>query len=395
MGSLQVKYSELFSVQIKQPFYENGVVGSTVIVPTLDYNIIPTTNCKAILQRLDLIMKSNPTKGGFTVWSRTNGMSGANELLYFKPKPSDLLTFVISLSNPYFLNYNSLATAPPSDRIYYFNNQVPDPLAPKDELHLSSDVSGVSDADTIKKIVNRYDYIHSANIAPGTAKLIHIESGYEILPNAHSNQGGQAFLSFNLLSFPDGRCEIRIGGVLIESAYNFSEMGDTPVFAIIECSLDELVLPNYRIVENNGSITPQRPNYSLLFMNRSTLWRYKVILEDNSPLYVELNRLTLAERADFLSKINIISNDTGVVFIPTIISDKQFEFISDTPKPLQEKYISSSSTNGDSLSLVLKKFVNHPTISPEDIKVNLPYPPKHQLDATSDPIIYSDVLLNL
>lgn len=395
MGSLQVIYSELFSVLFKQPFYENGIAGTSVTAPILDYSIEPTANCKAVLERLDMIMKIDPTKGGFTVWSRTNGMSGANELLYFKPRPSDLLTFVVTLSNPYFLNYNALATSPAADRIYYFNNLVPDPLVPKDDLHISLDVAGVSDSDTIKKIANSYDYIHSANVAPGTAKLKHIDSGYEVLPNSHSNQGGQAYLSFDLVGFPAGRCEIRISGVLIETAFNLSEMGDTPVFAIIECYLEELVLPNYRIIENDGSITPQRPRYSVLFMNRATLWRYKVTLEDNSPLYVELNSLTPAERTDFLSKINIISNDMGVVFIPTIISDKQFEFISDTPKPLQEKYISSSSTTGDSLSLALKKFVNHPTISPEDIKVNLPYPPKHQLDAIGDPIIYSDVLLNL
>ncbi|MGB5818620.1 MAG: hypothetical protein WBG90_03985 [Saonia sp.] len=395
MGSLKVAFSELFSVSLKQPFYENGISEKYTVTPVLDYKIVPTKHCQTVLNRLEMIMKIDADKGGFTVWCRTNGSNGANELLYFKPRSGDLLTFVVTLSNPYFLNYNDLPPEPPTDRVYYFNNLVPDPVAPKDDLHLSFNIAGVSDTDTLKKIANGYDYLHLSNVAPGTAKLVHIASGYEMLPSSHINQGGQAHLSFDLTDFPNGKCELLIGGVSIETAYNMDEMGDTPVFAIVECSLDELVLPNYRIIENDGSITPQRPRYTLLFNNRPTLWRYQVLLEENSPLYKELSSLSAADKADFLNRINVISNDTGVVFVPTIISDKHFEFVSNTPKLLQEKYVSSSSIPGNPLTLALKKYVNHPTIPTEDIKVNLPYPPAHQLDATSDPVIYSDVYLNL
>ena len=341
-----------------------------------------------------MIMKITPKQGGFTVWSRTKGMSGANELLYFKPKPGDILSFIITLKNRSFPNYNDLPATPAADNMFYFNNQVPDATAPKTDLHLSINVLGVDNSDTWKKVTTKYTYVHPSNIASGNASLRHNTTGLQIQPASHINHDGKGHVSFDLTAFPEGQCEILIGGVSVEKAYHLA-MSDVPVFAVLEFSLEELVLANYRIIENDGSLTPERPRYTITFNNRATLWRYKVQLEENSPLYTEINNLPLPERSDFLNRINIISNDTNLEFVPNIISDRQFEFISNTTKLLQESYISSSSTTGDPLSLMLRKHVNHPTIPPEDIKVNLPYPSDNQLDATNDPIIYSDVLINL
>ena len=75
-----------------------------------------------------------------------------------------------------------------------------------------------------------------------------------------------------------------------------------------------------------------------------------------------------------------------------MVNDQLFEFISNTELLLQEKYISSQ-TN-DTLTLTLKKYIGIPT-KETDVKINLSYPSTQQLDATDDPEIYSDVLLNL
>ena len=395
MGSVQIKYTELFSLSIQQPFYTNGLTGKYIVEPTLDYQIFPTSESRGLMQRLDMIFRTLPNKGGCTVWGRTQGMSGANPLLYFKPKKGDVLAFVLTLSNPSFLNYNDLPTQLGNDTIYYFSNLVNDATAARDNLHLSTDAAGVAVGDTLKKVQGSYTYTYGAHIAPGNAKLKHATSGLELLPSSLVNDSGQALLNFDLATFPSGKCELQIGGVTVEEAYHLKGTGEATVFAVVECALETLALPNYTIVEADGSITPQRPQYTLLFNNRATLWRYKLVLQENSPLYVEMNGLTPAEKVDFLSRINVVSNDTGVVFIPNVISDTQFEFVSDAPKPLQESYVSSSSATGNALSLALKKYIGHPTIPAEDIKVNLPYPPKHQLDASNDPLIYSDVLLNL
>ena len=394
MGT-KVKYSELFSVNITQRYYDNDKPAKNSIGPVLDYALHATPQCRALLNRLDLVTKVKPNKGGFTVWGRTQGPSGANTLLYFKPRKGDVLTFFINLNNPAFLSYNDLPTQLPADHIYYFNNEVTDAAAPKDNLHLNIDPLRVSNSDAIKKATGTYEYIHAAVLNPGAAKLKHIASGYEALPSSQNNQGGQTFLSFNLAGFPTGMCELQIGGVKVETAYHWNDQLGADVFAIMEFSLEALALPNYRIVEADGSITPQRPQYNLLFMNRATLWRYTMVLEQNSPLYRELIALPPAEKADFMNRINVISNDTAVVFVPTVVSDTHFEFVSNAPKALQERYISSSSATGNSLTLALKKYVNHPTIPEEDIKVNLPYPEAHRLDATNDPVIYSDVRLTL
>ncbi len=394
MGSIKVAYSELFSVSLKQPFYENGISGKYKVSPVPDYKIMPTPKCQTVLNRLDMIMKINLAKGGFTVWCRTNGMSGANDLLYFKPRTGDQLTFIIALNNPYFLNYNDLPSQPANDQIYYFNNQINDAVVPRDNLHLSLDVVGVALPDTIKKVTGSYNYVHGANVAVGTAKLKHLTIGIEISPKSHLNEGGQAFLAFDLSGFPAGKCEILIGGASAEIAYHINEMGKLPVFAIVECSLDVLPLPNYRIIENDGSITPLRPRYILLFNNRPTLWNYKILLEDNSPLFVEIDAMSVADKADFFNSLNIVSNDTAVVFNLNVVTDQHFEFISNTRLLLREKYFSSSSTTNEPLTLTLKKHIGNPR-DESDVKINLPYPPAHQLDASGDPVIYSKVLLNL
>ena len=394
MGSIQVAYSELFSVSLKQPFYENGITGKYTVSPILDYKILPSTQCQTVLNKLDMVMKNNPTNGGFTIWSRTNGISGANKLLYFKPKAGDLLTFIVVLNNPYFLNYNDLPSQPANDRIYYFNNLITDAAVPRDDLHLSLNITGVDLADTIKKVVNSYNYVHGANVAVGTAKLKHLTTGIEISPKSHLNEGGQAFLAFDLSGFPAGKCEILISGASAEIAYHLNEMGELPVFAIVECSLAPLALPNYRIVENDGSITPQRPSYGLLFKNRPSLWSYKVILEENSSLFMEIDALSVADKADFFNRLNIVSNDTAVVFNSNVVNDQLFEFTSSTQLLFQEKYTSSSSPTNDALTLTLKKYIGIPA-KESDVKINLPYPSAHQLDASGDPVIYSKILLNL
>jgi len=300
------------------------------------------------------------------------------------------------LNNPYFQNYNELPLDNSNDRIYYFNNLIDDATASRDDLHLSVNPLGVAAEDTIKKVSKKYNYVHGSIVSAGMAKLKHTASKFEIEPKSHTNDGVQSYLTFDLTGFPVGMCEIVINGSSVETAYHLNEVTESPVFAVIECSLNAIDLDNYRIVEEDGSITPLRPHYGLLFKNRSTFWKYKLVLDDQSPLYNEIINVPPAQKEDFINSIQIITNDLGLKFVTNTISDKHIEFVSTTIKGMQEHYISSSSGTNDPLTLALKKYVDFTSVSfPVDIKANLPYPQKHQLDATSTPVLYSVVLLNL
>ena len=116
---------------------------------------------------------------------------------------------------------------------------------------------------------------------------------------------------------------------------------------MIELLLSDTLASNYRVVESDRSLTKTRPTYSILFRNRKTFWRYTIHLQPNSPLSLEMNALTAPDKADFLSKLNIVSNDTAITFTQKSASDKDIVFVSDSDLALQEKYVSGSSVNHD------------------------------------------------
>ena len=394
MANNSVSYSELFSVSFLLPFYQNGHTAKNDVEPETDYAIHPTRESQDLLDKLDMVMKKDAANGKFTIWARIRGESGVNKELYFKPAASMQLSFIISLQKPAFVNYTDLPLELEKDKIYYFNNLLADASAPRSELHLNRDPAGVGLSDTLRKVSHTYRYVHGAAVTEGSVKLRHLKSGLVVSPQSLLNEGGKAFITFGISRFPKGVCEVQIGGAGMETAYHLEAPAEQTAFAVLDFSLAVLPLPNYRIIENDGLLTPQRPLYTLLFTNRSTYWRYKVLLQENSPLYQEIEALSPAGKADFYSKLQLVSNDTSVSFSSHVISDKHLEFVSDSELPLQEKYLSTSGTSMEPLILSLKKYRGEP-MKEEDVKAYLPYPSIRQLHVNGGAEIYSDILLNL
>lgn len=392
MGVLKIKYSELFKVSVEQPFYSNSICPKYTTEPRPDFEIIPTAECTALMKRLDLLFKKDDHAGGFSVWSSVAGTSGSNELLKFKPRNTDMLTFMLLLRNPAVANFNDV----PNDtagQVYYFTNQLIDPAAPRDDLHLSIDAAGVKAGDLIKRVSGTYTYTSMVPVAPGTARVRHLVTGREEQPESLVTEAGKSYLLFDLSSFTPGPCQLRVSAVVTDEFYYTGMTPNASAFGIISLSLNTALQANYRIVEADGSITPQRPGYRLHFMNRQTLWRYRMVLQINSPLYLEMAALNPADRTDFINRLNVISNDATILFNSNPLSDTVFEFISASPVYLQEKYFSTTAGPNVTLRLTLKRYVGDPRES--EVRSSLPYPTTDRIDASASPTVYSDILLTL
>jgi hypothetical protein len=147
------------------------------------------------------------------------------------------------------------------------------------------------------------------------------------------------------------------------------------------------------MVEPDRSLTSARPGYLVLFRNRPTRWRYTINLLPNSPLAVEIAKLSPAEKVTFLNDLNITTNDTAIAFTRTSTTDEEIVFVSDVEIALREKYFSSSESDPVPLNLVLKKNVS--AANPVVVRSDLPYPQNSLIDARAAPPIYSDTFLTI
>lgn len=391
--SWNIKYSELFTVSVEQPFYENLVCGKYKVDPKLDFSIVPTPGCEAMMSRFDFIFKSMDNKGGMIILSRTMGSSGGNELLQFKPGQGKVLTFLLILQNAALVNFNELPSLK-NDQIYYFSNLHITPAALRDQLPITKDSEGAKLPDVIKKAAGMYTFQKLSPMAPGTAKVKHLLSGRELLPKTFITEGGKTAVVFDLTSLSPGKCQMLESGVTLEEFYYTGNHHlYSRAFGVIDIALDATLPENYRAIESDGSLTPERPAYKIKMINRETLWRYALQLGQNSPLFLEIDSLDPADKTDFINRLNVVSNDASITFSNTMINETRFEFVADNPIHLREKYYSSMGSGTDTLQLSLKKYIGD--VKEEAVKSSLPYPATNRIDATNAPLIYSDILLTL
>jgi len=397
MNGLAVKYAELLSISLQQAFYQNHYCKKYAVTPEPDFLLVPTNECMDTMKRLDHICREMPATAGLTVFSRVHGKNaGGNDLLRFKPVAGDKLCFWIILKNPAAINFNQLPVAMDNSGIFYFTNQITDAAALRKNLHLTTSIAGVDETvDTVIKKNNSYQYHHGATVATGTAVVKHNLTGVEIAPVTIVNQSASADLYFDLSALPQGKCKLFINHIEQDAFYYTGVDAPQQVFGVIELLLDNTLDANYRAVEVDRSLTSDRPLYTIPFINRATRWRYTLALKTNSPLFIEMDALSAANKTDFINRLNIVSNDTAISFTQTSASPDgtSFQFVSNTAVALQEKYISSSSVTKDTLSLTLKKYIG--VAAEAAVRTDLQCPSTGGIDAINNPVIYSDILLTI
>jgi hypothetical protein len=395
MNGIQVKYTELFTLSVEQLFYQNKVCKQYKTDPVTDITFVPTPECRDIMSGMDLLFKPTPTTGGFTVLASVSGATaGGNELLRFAAKKAGKLTFLLLLKNPELLNFNDLPVQAGAENIYYFSNSVADAAAPRNNLHLAKAATGAAEADSIKTSSAAYTFHSPTPVAPGTTAIKHLLTGAGITEKNIITQSGASDVFFDLTPLPSGVCQLWINHVLQDEFYYPGNISYGPLFGVAEIALSPLLDANYRVIEADRSLTPERPQYKLRFVNRPTIWRYTLQLQPNSPLFLEMAGMSPADKAAFLNQLNIVTNDTNVHFHRTTTTDTIIEMVSDNALALQENYYSASSTTHDTLSLTLKKYIGDPA-KEAVVKANLPYPATGTIDTANAPFIYSDIFLTL
>jgi len=395
MDTLSSKYKPLASIAIRQPYYSNGICKKYQTEPILDFELQPTDECQILMNRLNLLFRRDDRQGNSILLAQVSGSNpGGDDLLRFSPQPGDKLSFWVRLHNPNVLNFDDLALFSGDGSLYYFSNQQSDAAALRNNLHLSQDATGVKPAkDSKKRSSTIYRFHHGAAVAVGQAFVQHELTAWKVASTSIINQGGQSDLIFNLSELPIGICKLLISGAVVDEFYYTGEPGFA-VFGVVELLLADTLTANYRIIEPDYSLTAQRPAYSILFQNRKTRWRYTIHLYPNSPLFIEMAALSAGDKANFLNKLNITSNDMSITFNRSITSDTEIEFVANSDVWLQEKYLSSSSITHDPLSLTLKKYIGDP-VKETIVRSDLPYPKTELIDSSTPPVIYSDIFITI
>jgi hypothetical protein len=396
MATVTVKYSELVTVSVMQLFYSNQICASYQATPQLDFAIVPTAECQAYMKAKNMVFKNTDASGGFVVMTATSGKNGiGNDLIRNKINKADKLTFFMVLQNPDLINFDVLPTQLNAGSTYYFSNQVKDNAAVRTNLHLTKNAAGVDGvADLLKKSSAKYTFNFAGVITINDAKVKHLLTGAIVSASSVIVQNTQSDVSFDLSALPSGCCQLLISNAVKDTFYFLGTMANQQVFGVIELSLSSALATNYRAVETDQSLLPARPNYTVLFKNRPTVWRYTIQLQTTSPLYLEMARLTAAQKAAYIGELGIAANDAAVKFQLASNTDLSFVFVSLNNIPLREKYTVSTSATQDPLIISLSKYTKTPAKTAV-IKPGLPYPSTALIDAGSLPTIYSDVFISL
>jgi len=396
MPTVIVKYSELVTLQVMQLFYSNQICASYQATPKLDFTILPTAECMAFMKAKNMVFKNTDTTGGFVVMACTSGKNMAgNDLLRNAVTNSDKLSFFILLQNPELVNFDTLPTQLNTSNIYYFSNQVKDLAAARNNLHLTKNAAGVDgNVDQLKKSSANYTFSFAGVITASSAKVKHLLTGAIVTARSVIVQGAQSDITFDLSSLSSGCCQLLVNNIVTDTFYFLGSMANQQVFGVIELSLSASLSANYRIVEPDRSLVPARPNCVVLFKNRQTVWRYTIQLQTNSPLYLEMAKLTPVQKTDFIKQLAISSNDTTIKFKLASSADLSLVFVSMSNIALFEKYTSSTSVTKDPLIITLSKYTKTPAKTAV-VKTSLPYPSTAIIDSGSLPTIYSDVFITL
>ncbi len=396
MATLKVKYSQLFSVSVIQPFYQNKVCKTYQTTPIPDFAFVPTPACVTLMNRLGFLFKADDMNDGFSIYALVSGQNGSNDdLLRFHPKPNDKLSFLMVLKNPDVVNFNDLPIGLPTNYLYYFDNTINAPAVPRSQLYLSKDAAGVKGAnDAIEYAFSNYSFHYAAPVDASDVLLKHLQTGITIPPQTVINQNGEADISFDLTNLPSGLCQLLIANLVEDSFYYVgNNIAQQPIFGAIEIMLSATLAANYRVMENDFSLTTDRPVFTIPFINRTTNWRYTFQYTDNSPIALEMAALSPAEKTAFINQLNIVCNDNSITFAPQAAPDGQFVFASANVPPLQEKYFFQSGMGKEPLGLSLKKYIGDPKEAV--LKSMLAYPSTNVVNATVPPIIYSDIFLTI
>ncbi|MEO6683655.1 MAG: hypothetical protein ABIN48_12610 [Ginsengibacter sp.] len=389
---IQIKYMELFTFSIEQLFYANKSMKDVRLNPVSDFEMVVLPESFSVLRKMNLLTITTESKPELIVLAPVKEkIASGNYPLKYAPKNDDVLSFGIQLKNTHVLHQNDLPLLAFTNRAFYFSNLIVDPVAARSALHISKNTNGVKAEDLILTTGPVYRFQEPGPVLAEDVELKHLLTGKTVPPELITMAMGKTDLLFNLTSMRTGKFELRIQGVLKDTFYYKGLASTLPLFAVVEFFFSPDLESNYRMMESDGSITPDRPSYFISLNNRETVWRYTFQLNESSPLFQELATLNLADKTTFLDHLNIVSNDAGVTFKQKGMTEREMIFESENKLFLKEKYFTSLGNNG--LKLTLEKNSGLPNQAA--VKNNLPFPSTGLIDTTTPLFVYSDIFITI
>ncbi|MEO8960774.1 MAG: hypothetical protein ABI325_02770 [Ginsengibacter sp.] len=397
---IDISYDKLFSVELLHKYSADDVCN--------DFTIIPSTATKQLLSNYRIKVRQNGNI--LNAWINLDPTALRSTPFVKKPfiipQEGLRLTFFMVLNNPLFFNYTNLPAANNNGNMYYFTNRNINNSNSKNFLtnNLKGFATGTySFEDLIVNGGSVYQSLKNNNITTLPADLSDISSWRQVLypdpnhpdsniPDPNFFMSSEDLLRWmpsvsqlvsatpttilveddnsNLVltktinpSFPldisgliPGKYFLTIGANPQISIYLNDELSNTQVFGVIDILVESTLTTGYKIL-NSADSSLLSPAYSIYFLNRATIWKYKFISTNNS--------VTITDSTDFYQ----FAQPSTPTSPTTILS--QFAI------PLSETPLTTLTLNGKSPpSPTADRFSKDPD------------------DTNTKPVLFSEIFLN-
>lgn len=289
------RYEIVFRARFLHFYYRSKTTG--------DLGCHPSENCLKTLQNYDLRFRQE--KDGFSVYGASDG---SGNLL--KPIKTPLkFTFLLNLKNPSFVNFSDLPLQVEPKKIYYFNNREVNKVTPSGmtEKQLLNHDGQVSADDMVTVAEKHFSFTSTGPGDTATAVIKGVENDLTYREQTAVKSGGKFSFHFKLEGLKPGRYKAETGGVEKGRFYYPGKQATETAFGFVEIFTD---VPNdHKFTNSSGKIIFRE--YSILFMNRKTFWRYRVSNPENKVLPdPEIGEATHPWDFDHIGGLEFVSRDT-------------------------------------------------------------------------------------
>ena len=352
---IQIKFKELFGLEILHSFYLSGKCA--------DFEIVPTANCRVLL--LQTGVRFLPVTYGCKLFAKVNVQDDKD--IFKNPLPDGTkFSFIIKLKKNTFENFTSLNLKKPKTSHYYFNNLV-DNISGSGAPLLVADTAGkiVSDADLLPFVNGSFSFVHNSTKATQAGELKFTDSGEKFSQKLDNNNNVFNF-TFDLEKTAGGRADFSIEGAKKSSVFVIDPKDNAAVFAVVEIFYKKSLNDAYQFQLADNSI--ETKSYKIAFGNRFTKWRYIVTKKFNQAV----------------TGINVSkTNGTTIEFVPEASEvSGQFIAVSKNPMPLKEEPVTGIKLSDQAGTTVIIPNLPNPSLT-------MIKPAKDSTD------IFSDILITI
>ena len=352
---IDIKYGQLFSVELLHKYTGNQLCN--------DFTIVPSLRTQHILNNHRIVVKQydNVLYAGVDLDPEPLKLTPPLYKPFIVPEEGLQLTFFLLLNNPLFFNYTSIQAANNNGNVYYFSNRNNNISNGKKFLTggLPGFVSGtysyedivVDTGITFQSVSeNNSANLNSTNwrqlgsdrfmsgadllswvppvsqfaLNPATPVIDVEVTGYDgsgnytqpVFTTTINNPGNLPSFRLDLSSLEIGKYLLSINGTTPpKPIYLNNELSNIRIFGVIDLFVESTMPDAYKILNANNEL--QSPLYSIYFLNRATIWKYiltstnsSAIITDSANLYHFAQPTTPTSPTTILSQFPIPLSET-------------------------------------------------------------------------------------